>query len=363
MPTFQSTRPTTFRARNSLAPWCGLCFVFLGSTIVAQIEPEAQAAGKRPAFAPPSPQIERIVGAAFNDMHEGWSTDEVLLQDNLRRRFAATCCEDGAVPSTEETDAFCRALIHLRKRGGILAKATRRAPTSELSVSTREQMSIVAEIASRRIHDEFLAHTDAILVDSVVRTRFNRIAEELLARYQISSSGPPPKSDRRLTAESKTESKSESITNSAKATDRDLYLVRKSALRLRKTRRLQPELLSRVTDWKRSIAEFEIAVLSDRLLEIPEKPGIYIFRDGTGFLYIGQAANLRSRLRSHLSDSDRVALADYLAHTEEGRARNNSVSLELHIFEKGSPGESLPIRRAYESELIRTREPRLNIQP
>ncbi|MEM8733470.1 MAG: nucleotide excision repair endonuclease [Planctomycetota bacterium] len=300
--------------------------------------------GRRPTFPTPSKSTEGVVTAAFSATHDGWSSDEVLLQDDLRTNFVAACHGDAAEITAESADRYCHALIHLRKRGGILAKATRRAPRPEIPPQDAEQIDTVAEIAARRIHDEFLSHTDAILVDTVVRGRFNEIASELLQRYQ-------EQDDKR--ADQKIETKSTDV----------LYLVRKSALRLRKTRKLQPELLARVTDWKRSLAEFEVQDLSSRLSEIPEKPGIYIFRDATGFLYIGQAANLRSRLRSHLADSDRVALADYLLRAAESRGSANTISLELHIFESGSPGESLPIRRAYESELIRTRQPRLNIQP
>ncbi len=88
------------------------------------------------------------------------------------------------------------------------------------------------------------------------------------------------------------------------------------------------------------------------------RPGIYIFRDETGFLYIGQSQNLQQRLAKHFEDSDRKNLTKYLSENSNG-----AIVVELHIFEEGSPAEKLSIREAYESELIRSRKPRLNIAP
>ncbi len=39
----------------------------------------------------------------------------------------------------------------------------------------------------------------------------------------------------------------------------DVYYFRKSVLRLRKTRRLEPELVLRVTDWRREILTLSLA--------------------------------------------------------------------------------------------------------
>ena len=87
-------------------------------------------------------------------------------------------------------------------------------------------------------------------------------------------------------------------------------------------------------------------------------PGVYIFRDSTGYLYIGQSNNLRTRLTKHLSGSDRKALAKYLGEQDLDR-----ITLEMHVFGPGSPALSTTAREAYESELIRSRKPRLNLAP
>jgi hypothetical protein len=56
---------------------------------------------------------------------------------------------------------------------------------------------------------------------------------------------------------------------------------------------------------------------------IPEKPGIYLFREGINPIYVGQTRNLRSRLRQHTSPSSRenqAALAWRLALREAAAA-------------------------------------------
>lgn len=276
---------------------------------------------------PPSATMERLVIDAFTQSHDGWSVDEVLLDDERRNRFLDACADSshlGQLPDSEgNSDQFCAALLHVRKRGGLLPKASRRAsPTKHLEPLSPESIDAIAEIAARRLQDETGQHSDAILVSEEAREKFDQITQ------RISSDCPP-------------------------------YLARKAAIRLRKTRKLEPELLARVTDWKHEIYDFQLQKLASDVQQIPERPGIYVFRDTTGYLYIGQAANLRVRLTSHLKASDRKALSDYLA-TESNA---EEVTIELHVFGAGSPGEKLPIRRAYESELIRTRSPRLNVSP
>jgi hypothetical protein len=78
-------------------------------------------------------------------------------------------------------------------------------------------------------------------------------------------------------------------------------------------------------------------------------PGIYIFRDGTGYLYIGEAGNLRGRVEKHLDHSDRKALAHYLWNNGY-----KNLWVELHAFRKDSDGDKAAARKAYEADLIRS---------
>ena len=83
-----------------------------------------------------------------------------------------------------------------------------------------------------------------------------------------------------------------------------------------------------------------------------------IFRDSTGYLYIGESSSLRHRVTQHLDHSDRKSLAHYL--WEKG---SRDITVELHVFAKDSPAKDKSRHRAYESELIKSRKPRFNIAP
>ncbi len=304
---------------------------------------------------PPPPQsIERTVIAAFSKVHNGWSVDEVLLQDELRTIFLQVCRSSDLTESQVDSqpervagsqslsepsqsipisdDMYCSALIHVRKAGGRLPKATRRAAGTNArnaqsiqrsSGPSGEQLTAISEIAARRMADELGCHTDAILSRDLARERYDQLVLSLWPEGSV-------------------------------------YDFRKAALRLRKTRRLRPELLARVTDWHLSIRDFKVAELRANVSQVPNRPGIYLFRDNHGYQYIGQAKDLRKRLSEHLQESDRKGLATFLSSAWEA---NERVYVEVHVFEAGSPGVQLAIRRAYESELIRSRKPKLNLAP
>jgi GIY-YIG catalytic domain len=135
------------------------------------------------------------------------------------------------------------------------------------------------------------------------------------------------------------------------------YLLRKAAFKLRKTRKLQPELIKRVADWGRKVESYPADQLIENLELIPRTPGVYIFSDRSGYLYIGEADSLRVRIAKHLDHSDRKALAHYF--WEIG---TKDLLVEFHGFDPDSEGKWTPNRRAYESALIRSRRPRFNIQ-
>jgi len=140
----------------------------------------------------------------------------------------------------------------------------------------------------------------------------------------------------------------------------DPYSLRKSILGLRKKRSLRPELVLQVATWGRvvttqSLAELRRDLESD---EVPKQPGIYLFRNADGYLYIGEAADLSVRLTQHVIESDRPSLAEFLAGDDA-----KGVTVELHVFQSDSPAAKVTQRRAYESELIRSRNPKFNVRP
>lgn len=262
-----------------------------------------------------SSALDASIKKAFDSSSDGWSVDEVLLHDDRRNSFIEACRSLPGISSDISDKQLFERLIQIRKAGKLGAQSTQR------SHSDVDAWLPVAEIASRRMMDEYQANVDQWLVDPDLLVKFDHIASQIVA-------------------------------------DADRYEVRKAALKLRKSRRLKPELMSRVTDWKRDIKTFTVEEASSDLSQIPTNAGVYIFRDKTGYLYIGQSNNLRTRLTKHLDESDRKSLCNYLKSNDE-----KGITIELHVFAKDSPAADTVAREAYESDLIRTRKPRLNLAP
>ncbi len=257
--------------------------------------------------------LKRAVREAFREVHQGYSSDEVLLDDALNRAFLIACRRG----CPEATDAQCNwTLLNLRKAGKLSD-----IPTTRRRRDATDAVLPLAEIAARSVIDRTGDSIDAILCDPVQRQEFDRMIRQL-------DPGADP------------------------------YLARKAALRLRKSRRLRPELIARIADWGRTIREFRVSEVRTDWNRVPEQPGVYIFRDSTGYLYIGQSNNLRARLQSHLEASSSAGLSRYLAAQSD-----DEISIEIHAFPADSRARETMVRRAYESELIRTRQPRFNIQP
>jgi hypothetical protein len=248
----------------------------------------------------------------FGEVHEGYSVDELLIRTELRSALVAGV--QGLHGERSEREIL-EALLRVRKQGKIEIRATRRGERAD------PEFLPASEIAARLICDQAQVTTDDILIDPVLRSRFHTEAKSIAP--EISE-----------------------------------YAALKGVLQLRKSRQLPPELVLKVADWNRQIRSWKLDELESNWEAVPESPGVYLFRDGTGYLYVGEAQNLRVRLRQHLSDSDRVRLQEMVI----GENRD-SISVETHAFAADSPARGLTVRRAYESELIRSRKPKLNLRP
>ena len=264
-----------------------------------------------------SPKFDSVVVNAFKTTHQGFSSDEVILNDELNKSFLETCkpqLSQTELPQATAYDLNWR-LMNLRKAGKLNVKATRSNRTSVVRVAH------VAEIAARTMHDKHSISSDQVMANPLRRSEFNAIIE--------------------------------SIDPNA-----DLYSARKAAFQLRKARRLRPELITRIADWGRVVKSHSAKAIADKPDLIPAHPGVYIFRDATGYLYIGQSDNLRERLKSHLDQSHNESLANYL-----GAKNLKQITIEVHSFEPDSQAKKTMVRRAYESELIASRKPKFNLQP
>ena len=275
------------------------------------------------------------VRAAFVEVHGGFSADEVLVQEELNAAFlGASARLHGRAEPPAGDPAFAResnrALLNLRKAGALSGPdaATTRRHAARPGAPPLDAYRHAAEVAARRVTDRSGATLDGVLCDPRLRAAFAQAGRE--------AAGPVPG-----------------------LRDEDL---RRAALALRKARRLRPELVARVADWGRTLghapAEGLAAAFAAGSAPVPAAPGVYLLSDASGYLYIGEAADLAARLARHLSASDRAALRHHLLG--EGLA---GVTVEWHAFDPGSDARLARYRRAYESDLIASRAPRFNLRP
>lgn len=258
-------------------------------------------------------EVKDVARLAYVAVYDGWSTDEVLLQDDLNAKYLAECTK--RMPEIRQFD-FNWSLLNLRKAG-----ALRDVRSTKRRSDRHDAYLHAAEIAARFLEDRYKVNTDRVICEPELRDEYDKVAKAI-------------------------------------APDVEPYLLRKASFTLRKSRRLQPELVLRVADWKKDVVAHPAARIVKEPELIPNGPGVYIFRDESGYLYIGESSKLRDRLKTHLDDSDRKSLASYLkAEGVEG------IVIEVHAFDGTSPARLKPQRRAYESELIRSRKPRFNLAP
>ena len=245
------------------------------------------------------------INHAFSVSCDGYSSDELLIRDDLRIRFLRVLANDDrvAMPPEQERAALLR-LLQLRKAGKLNSRATQQGSP------VNDKILPVAEIAARVVTDRHRITSDTMLADPNYRGELQREAELLSPGI-------------------------------------DAYSVRKAVLSLRKKRALRPELVLQVADWERKLQTLSLDALRAALQEgrVPEQPGIYLFRSAQGYLYIGEAANLSARLGQHTTASDRKSLAEYLSDNQ------SDVTVELHIFPTDSPARKVTVRRAYGNPL------------
>jgi hypothetical protein len=258
------------------------------------------------------------IARAFASSCDGYSSDELLIRDDLREKFLLALSDGDLATMDAHTErSALLQLLRLRKAGKLTVGATRR------GTAVDESIMPIAEIAARVVTDRHRITSDTMLADPNYRRELQSEAE--LIRNGI-----------------------------------DSYAVRKAVLSLRKKRALRPELVLRVALWQRELRTLSLSDLKQRLDAgaIPKRPGVYLFRSQNGYLYIGEALDLAARLSEHTRGSDRQSLAKYLAGEQA-----DDVTVELHIFPADSPAAKVSVRRAYESELIRSREPIFNVRP
>lgn len=274
-------------------------------TIAQEPSSQLTAADKR--------RLKDVVRLAFTTMHDGWSSDEVILQDELNASFIKLCKE--RLPAASEFE--CNWTLMTLRKAGELSDL----PSTKRKNLRHDDYQHASEVAARFLEDKHKDNVDHVLCDPVKRAEFDRIAKSL-------------------------------------APDVEAYRLRKAALALRKARRLSPELVLRVAKWDKTVVALPAEKVVADPKQIVDGPGVYIIRDASGYLYIGESSQLRTRVMKHLDRSDRQSLATYLS--ERGI---KDITVELHAFDPKSDAKDKTLRRAYESDLIRSRKPRFNLAP
>ena len=244
---------------------------------------------------------------AFLRCRDGYSPDVVIADPALGVQFLAECRRLGA-KGTDFDLNHC--LYNLRKSGVLEDHRT----TRRVRPTKRDEYQFAAEIAARFLERQRNTTLDRIICEPDLAREFDRLAQELAPGFTP-------------------------------------FEYRFAALSLRKARRLRPEVgpqLLRAT----KVESFRVADLD--VTRIPKAQGLYFFhyRD-EGLLYLGEAKNLRDRIRQHLDHSDRRELARWL--WEHGA---DNLFLEIHVLPEGTASAA---RKALELDMIRSRRPRFNI--
>ena len=248
--------------------------------------------------------MNRLIAEAFHEVRNNYSTDRVLADPDLNAAYISACRDRGITDSPKDLN---RRLINSRKAGKLGKLNSKRTQFDD------SEYRFAAEIAVRHLERRDQITLDDILVDPDLAKEFDEICEDIAPSFSS-------------------------------------LRYRWSALSLRKSRKLTPEIISH------AIPSCDVLLFNIDSLEIdniPTQSGIYCFFSDKETLYVGEASSLRARLKKHLDHSDNKLLARWIwEHGVEGLA------IELHVF-----GEEVTtkIRKALETEMIRSRKPTFNV--
>ena len=243
--------------------------------------------------------------AALDATCQGFSPDRVVADPELNAAFVTKA---GSIGLTAAAATLNRSLLNLRKAGDLRGRKSKKT-----SFADEGDYRFAAEMAIR-----FLERRDGISLDSIICDP--RLAAEFDTYAARIAPGYSP------------------------------LQYRWAALNLRKASRLKPELLARVAP-PLAIAIHRVKEID--LAKIPAQQGLYIFFMSSGALYIGEAENLFKRLKKHLDHSDNKGLARWM--WEHGM---DDVQLEVQVL---AAETKTIVRRALETELIRSRLPLFNV--
>jgi hypothetical protein len=250
--------------------------------------------------------MKAAIRNAFQAVRDGYAADRVVADPVLNELFVAQCARLGLDATVCELN---RALLNLRKGGHLTGHPSSR----KTSFADEDEYRFACEIAVRFLEQRDQINLDEIICDPEKAAEFDGLAGRI-------SPGFSP------------------------------LQYRWAALNLRKRRSLRPEIIAHGLPPQ----TVTVTALEDlRVDDVAVDQGTYVFYERNQTLYVGEAINLRKRIRKHLDHSDNKGLARWL--WDHG---TDQMFLELHVLDAGV---TTRVRRALEAELIKSRRPVFNV--
>lgn len=244
---------------------------------------------------------------AFDAVSDGYSPDRVVADPEIDRRFIDECRARGLdAPPT----VLNRSLLNLRKAGALSG----RPPARKTTFLDEDEYRFAAEMAVRAIERRDGISLDDVICNPALAVELDKLAGEIAPGFSS-------------------------------------LQYRWAALNLRKASKLKPELLARIAP---PIEVIHCRVSDLDLMNVPTQQGCYLFFNTREILYIGEAENLRSRLKKHLDHSDNKGLARWMWDSGV-----DDLQIEMQVLK---PETDARVRKAFELELIRSRCPLFNVK-
>lgn len=244
---------------------------------------------------------------AFLATCQGYSEDRVVCDPELNAHYLAECRRLGL---DEPEVVLNRRLLTLRKSGKLSGKRKSR----RTHFSNEEEYRFAAEMAVRFLERRESTSLDSVLCDPPLAQAFDELATSLAPGFLP-------------------------------------LQYRWAALNLRKAKQLRPEVAARIAP---PIEVRRLLVAQITVEDLPNAQGLYLFFDGKQLLYVGEATNLRQRLKKHFDHSDNKGLARWM--WDQG---TSELVVEIQVLVDQT---STRVRKALELELIRSREPVFNVK-
>ena len=140
-----------------------LVYVALIASVITPVSGGEQAPGQPSELdAATRRELKDVARLAYATVYDGWSSDEVLLQDELNAKYLTECRK--RMPDIRAFD-FNWTLLNLRKAGELRdIRATKRRR------DRHDEYLHAAEIAARFLEDRYKVNTDRVICETLSRS-------------------------------------------------------------------------------------------------------------------------------------------------------------------------------------------------